>query len=176
MVISMRNKGFTLVEVLVTLFVLGVIVSISIVFVNINVEKSYMNSEKIYIDSLRDALKIYIDSDGKNLDFNDNDFFCSFQKSLGSVEIYESTNEITFSNVVNSRFKPLLEEEMVNPGNKDGEQCDINTSIRIFRDDDFVYYYYFDMDCLKYTRDAITNLPEECLKKIENNSSEGYPE
>lgn len=160
----MNRKGFTLIELLTTLLILGVIVSLSVVMVRYNTENSMKKSEEVFIDTLRDAINIYIDSDGRNMDDN-SDVFCTIDKALGRVNIYEKNTTINFNTIANSKFKPILKKDIVNPANED-VLCNVKTSIRIFRDSDSVYYYLFDgndMGCLKYNKNNITNLPEGCI-------------
>ena len=76
-----------------------------------------------------------------------------------------------FQAVIESKYKPITQNDLVNPANKDVE-CAIasNIEINIYRDDDFVYYYSIDKSefdksetekCLIHTTlDKISNLPE----------------
>ena len=73
---------------------------------------------------------------------------------------------IKFSDIMNSYYNPLVESEFVNPANKDVD-CNVNTIINVYRDEDYVYYYSIDkmeLGCLKNIGGSyptvITNLPK----------------
>lgn len=170
----MNNKGFTLVELLATIVVLAIIAGISFVSLNVFFGKAKENTEEVFVDTIKDAMDIYLDSDGKSLDFNSK---CSNQlsKKHGLVDVYKAS-DITFNDVINSKYKPITKEELVNPANED-IVCNVNALVSIYRDDDGIYYYKInksDFDCLKNIgivtedgdvySDTITNLPEgyEC--------------
>ena len=179
----MNNKGFTLIELLTTLLILGVIVSLSVVTVRYNTENTMKKSEEVFIDTLRDSISMYINSDKGNfkeevleyIDASGNKKTCKINKELGKATLYEvkskdeNGSNISFESVINSDYKPILEEEMVNPADKELD-CNITTTIRIFRDSDYVYYYSFngdELECLIYNKGDISNLPslpEGCIK------------
>ncbi|MBQ9853689.1 MAG: prepilin-type N-terminal cleavage/methylation domain-containing protein [Bacilli bacterium] len=169
----MNNKGFTLIELLTTLLILGVIVSLSVVTIRYNTENTMKKSEEVFIDTLRDAIDIFIDEKSSNVEIAGKT--CQIDKTLGSADLFEVkikdddgniVDEINFESIFNSKYKPLLEEEFVNPAYEDAS-CKVNTRIRIFRDSDYVYYYSVkvsDLECLKfYNSEYITNLPEGCI-------------
>lgn len=158
----MNKKGFTLVELLATLVILGIVVSISIFSINNLFNNAKDKSEDVFIGTIKDAMEVYLSSNAKDLDFT---YTCSnkLNKSFGDRIVYRT--EINFSEVINSRYKPITEDDLVNPANKDVD-CVIPNSIYIYKDEDFVYYYSIDMDdflCFKGSG-YIKNLPEgyEC--------------
>ena len=157
----MRNKknGFTLVELLATLVILGIVISITLVAVNSSYQKTRNNTEKVFVKTLEDALAIYIDSsDAKSLEFDKDHPICS--------GIYKTTSDLTFEDVINSEYSPLTEADLVNPANKDKDnyQCHSDAHLDIYRDSNYVYYYKISkraLGCLNETGN-ITNLPEGC--------------
>ena len=134
----MNRKGFTLVELLATLVVLGIIVGISIIGVNASFKNVKIKTEDIFVGTLEDALDIYLDSDARKLRFS-NTSVCTLYKTHGSVNVYTSTNSLTFNNIINSSYSPLQSSDLVNPANED-VTCDSDVVVNIYRDEDYVYY------------------------------------
>ncbi len=179
----MNKKGFTLVELLATLVVLSIIVGIVLISSTGGFSNAKDKTEDVFVKTIKDALEIYIDSDGRNLDFSTQR--CTFNKKIPGTDEYREVklyyankdkngNRLTFNNVINSNYHPISASDMYNPANKDNDkyQCDINAWIYIYRDEDYVYYYYVNnsidrhgIECLNKT-DYITNWPCGALKKI----------
>lgn len=158
----MNKKGFTLVELLATLVILGIIVGITIVSVTSSFRNAKDKTEDVFVNTLEDTLDMYLDSDARKLSFKETKT-CTLNKTHGSVNVYKSTNTLTFNDIINSSYSPLVEQDFVNPANEK-VTCNSNVSVEIYRDDDFVYYYRVSRDnfgCLK-NGGYITNLPSEC--------------
>lgn len=158
----MNRKGFTLVELLAVIIVLGVIAGISVVSINYGLEQARKETENVYVKTLRDAISVYLNSEGKELKYTTK--ACVATKLLGTSEVYES-DTITFRKITESDFKPLAESDFVNPANEE-KKCNLDAEIRVFRDEDYVYYYLFngsDLECLEENDDEIiSNLPDGC--------------
>ena len=166
-VIKMNRRGFTLIELLATLVVLGIITGIVLVSSTSLFKDKKSDTEDVFVDTLKDAIKIYIDGLG-GVELNDSSE-CTIKKSIhpNEVGIYE-VETITFRNITNSKYKPLTEKDMINPANK--VKCNINAEIHIYADSDFAYYYKFtgsDLKCLSKNTGVISNLPEECCNLLE---------
>ena len=169
----MNRKGFTLVELLATLVILGIVVGLVVVISGNGFKNAKTKSEDVFIATIEDALDIYVDSDARSLSFNRTNPVCTLNKTHGSVNVYKNVDNVTFLNVINSSYHPITRSELVNPANKgnDNFQCfpetsgDINYgTLDVYVDDDFVYYYRInksDFGCLN-TTGYITNLPSEC--------------
>ena len=159
----MNKKGFTLVELLATLVILGIVTSLTIIGLNINTNNTKKKTEEIFIGTIKDAIKMYLDSDARKLKYDIE--VCTISKALNdSVKVYK-TSSVTLDTIINSKYSPLLNEDLVNPNNEDAN-CNINASVDIYRDEDYVYYYKMkkgDLNCLTIDLDGyITNLPEGC--------------
>ena len=164
----MNKRGFTLIELLATLAVLGIITGIVLVSSTSLFKDKKSDTEDVFVDTLKDAIKIYIDELG-GVDLNGCPV-CTIKKSIhpNEVGIYE-VETITFRNITNSKYKPLTEKDMINPANKDKE-CNIDAEIHIYADSDFAYYYKFtgsDLKCLSKNTGVISNLPDECCNLLE---------
>lgn len=159
----MNRNGFTLIELLGVIVLLGVIASISIVTVNYGLEEAKKETEKVFVKTLRDAISMYLDSDEKNLKFASSKS-CEVVKLLDTVNVYEGKKDgmvITFNEIIGSKYQPIMESDMVNPANE--KKCNVNAKIRIYRDENYVYYYKFkgsDLGCLVTNTGIISNFPE----------------
>lgn len=180
----MNNKGFTLVELLATLVILALVVGITISTLNINFRKAKEKTEEVFVDTLRDAVDVYLSSNFGGLTESTT---CSMRLSKkwnqvdpyqpeSGVKVDKITTIVKFSDVINSSYTPLTESEFVNPANEDVD-CNTNAEITVYKDEDSVYYYYIkkeDLSCLnnisnEYSK-VITNLP----KVSSNGDEEGY--
>ena len=158
----MNSKGFTLVELLATVVLLAIIMGIVLVSTTGGFKKSKEDTEKVFIDTIKDAMDMYLDSDAKNLDYKGTNCTINKTHKIG-VKLYKANN-ITFNDVINSTYHPLTESDLVNPAND--KKCKATATISIYRDEDFVYYYKIDKDgfeCLT-SSGVISNLPEKCTK------------
>ena len=155
----MNRKGFTLVELIATLVVLGLIMTIVLVSVTDSFSSAKEKSEEAFVETIKDAMEIYLSSDARGLTFDNS---CGvLDKTNGRSNVYRK--EINFDKVINSTYKPITQKDLVNPANKD-QECNQANKIKatIYRDDDYVYYYSIDKSsfgCLKSTG-QISNLPE----------------
>lgn len=164
----MNNKGFTLVELLATLVILSIVIGITIGFFSDGFGNTKEKTEEVFVETLKDALNIYLDSDAKSLDFS---VECSslLNKSHGSVRVYKVGT--TFEDVINSKYRPINLGDLVNPANEEVECANPSEIVvNIYRDEDFVYYYSVlksefnnsngDVFFLNDSDGVISNLPE----------------
>lgn len=173
--VFMNKKGFTLVELLATLVILAVIIGIVLISSTGGFSNAKDKTEEVFVKTIKDALEIYIDSDGRNLNFNNQ--VCTINKNIPgtddyrTVKVYKTNkdkngNTLTFNNVINSSYHPISESDMHNPANKgkDKYQCSTNGTLNIYRDEDYVYYYKIEKSsfgCFNKTG-SINNLPSGC--------------
>lgn len=181
----MDNKGFTLVELLATVVVLGLVMGITAHSVLGVIEKSKDKSEKIFVDKLENSIDTYIskaritseelqiDSSVAGISYAkcklDDKDKCSNEKYTDNVTV------VKMQSFKLSKIENLIQNQgITNPKNK--EKCSLDeVSVYLYRDSDMVYYYYADLSNLncnvseKYK--IITNIPAELCKALTNNSS-----
>lgn len=169
----MNNKGFTLIELLATLIVLGIVVGITVVGLNIDFGKAKEKTEEVFVDTLKDAIDMYLSSEFGSLEKDNQCGDTLSKKHNSAVRVYKykknDGNSVTFNDLLNNpdfEYKPLVESEFINPANEDVD-CNVNAVINVYRDEDYVYYYSVDksdLGCLKNIGgeydSVITNLPE----------------
>lgn len=170
----MNNKGFTLVEILAVIVILGLIMGIATTGVLSAINTSKNKSEKIFVDKISTAIDSYLTQNGSSLP-KKTDLIYEFKKcqkkgkedTCSSVQAYE-LESITINDLITKNI--LIKEDAINPKNK--KQCFKKQSptIRIFKDSDYVYYYYLDLsgnntDCEISQENAIINTLPAALKE-----------
>ena len=158
-----NKKGFTLMELIAVIVVLGIIVGIVILLVRGASNKAKEKAEEVFTESLKDAISIYLDSSRDKLvsggvTWNKK---CSPMMAGETHQFYKLSKGKSFDDVINSEYGSLSKEDLVNPAT--GEMCDITSKeITIFRDDMLNLYYFFKLDCLSSC--YVTNLPDEFVE------------
>ena len=139
LVIWMNNKGFTLVELLATIVILGIVMGIASYGVINAINSSKNKSEEVFVNKLGTFIDSYIVENTSI--FNDNIKCGSFIK-----KIYSGDKTVDISKVGSFSITELVDKEFVdrskfvNPKNK--EDCyNSSVSVNVYRDDDYVYYY-----------------------------------
>ena len=165
----MNNKGFTLVELLATIVILGILFGITLVLVNGGFGNAKEKTENVFVKTLQDSLDIYVDTDAKRITEWSNVPYCTLAKTHGYVKVYMATEALTYNDVIGSSYSPMTMGDLHNPANKNKEnyECNADGQLLIFRDEDFVYYYKIrkgSFECLNQDPDGyITNLPDDCV-------------
>lgn len=155
----MNNKGFTLVEILAAIVILGLVMGIAVSGVTSTITKSKEKSEEIFVGKFKDAIIEYLDLYGMMMTVSENDKY-QFNKCIQNNCYDEENNKyvadtyyevnVDVLNNVNVRDliseKILAKSSIVNPANK--KECfdGVYPDIKVFRDDDFVYYFYVDLN------------------------------
>ena len=158
-----NKKGFTLIELIAVIVVLGIIVGIALIFTRGSSDKSKEHAEEIFTNTLGDAVNIYLDSERFNLSTGGVSWISLCNVSIdGSERSFSKLSENkSFDDIIRSSYSPISEDSLINPVNK--EQCDVNgNNISLYKDDLMNQYYYFTLDCLEYSNE-VTNLPKEFL-------------
>lgn len=166
----MNRKGFTLIEMLATIVILGIIMGIASYSVIGIINKSKNKTEGTFVKNIGTSIEEYISLKTNSLtikqsigNFNkcmvldgDNCKCKKYQnpsdpESLCLEYFYESANivqlnSITIKDLIDNGF--LDEEKLVNPATK--KKCFAtaskkNLEIKLFRDSDYVYYYYINL-------------------------------
>ena len=158
----MNRKGFTLVELLATLVVIGLVMTVVLISVTGGFSGTKEKTEDVFVETIKDAMEMYLDSsDARELTFVGTS--CVINKVHGTADVYKATTNLL--SVINSEYKPITEEDLVNPATKDNK-CNAakNIAVTIYRDSDYVYYYNIkktEFGCLlNYENPVISNLPE----------------
>lgn len=172
----MDNKGFTLVEMLAVVVILSIILGVASFGVSGVLNTSKLESESAFVGKLSDVIEEYIQLNSSFFDYED-DFIWEFNKCYHStcnafvtVTAWE-LKSISMNDLVEAE---LLEvSDVVNPANKNNCLKDgKNPDIRVFKDSDFVYYYYVDLrgentSCdISEENGVINTLPDNLKEKV----------
>lgn len=180
----MNRKGFTLVELLAVIVILGVIGGIATVSVLSTINKSKDKSEKIFVSKLSTLIEEYLDLYSGELqesgtaeytfkkckvkNCNTSDESKSYSVTAKELS-KKNSSSVTIDDLI---AKGLInEEDLINPKNK--EKCfnsSVETNVRVFRDNEYVYYYYVDLSgtsCEISNENKIINtLPDSLKTKV----------
>ena len=180
----MNNKGFTIIELLATIILLSLVMGIATYSVIGIINSSKEKSEKIFVDKLATAIQSYIPTKKLGIINTLPDFTkcrendpekCKNQYLLTNVKLVE-LDTIELNKIAIEGNKIINSNEIINPRTK--EKC-IKTygnktlpQIRIFRDSDYVYYYYMDLSgnntaCnITEENSIVTNIPRNVCQSI----------
>lgn len=175
----MNNKGFTLIELLATIIIISLIGGI-VAYQVVNTINNYkLNTEKIFVTRLSNAISDYLDLTLPNQKVGNTYTFtkcqddkCTSSYSLTATQVIKNDGTyITINDLVNTGIISL--NDLVNPKNK--QQCFTTTTpeIIIYKDSDYIYYYYLDLsnnntNCNITVGNAIINtLPANLQKEVD---------
>lgn len=155
---TMNNKGFTLVEILAAIVILGLVMGIGVSGVTSFINNSKKKSEEIFVGKFKSAVIEYLDLYGMRMSVSEEDKY-KFNKCIKNNCYNETTGEyvpdtfyevsvdvlsdLSVSELIDKKI--LAKSSIVNPRNK--KECFSSTypNIRVFRDNDYVYYFYVDL-------------------------------
>ena len=147
----MNRKGFTLIELLAVIAILGLISGIATYGVISTINNSRLKSEKIFIDKVSNLIDDYLDLNPPKKKGNTTYTFvkcvnesCSESYSVTATNMFKEDNTSIYLNdlitegIINS-------DDLVNPKNKEDCLDGVNPEIYVYKDSDYVYYYYVDL-------------------------------
>ena len=153
----MNNKGFTLVEMLATIVILGLIMGIASYGVISAINTSKKKSEGVFVERFSTVIDEYLtlsgyklNKFGSEIDFK-KCYVTNCYDDISGTYIDGRYDDATISelisiNVSNLKTEGLLsDEDAINPANKKKCFNGIDPLIRVFKDNDSVYYYYVDL-------------------------------
>ena len=179
----MNNKGFTLVELLATIVIIGLIMGIATTSAISTINNSKKKSEKVFVDKLATAIESYININGSQsseitgteVQFEKcrrvNDDNTCLEGTSKTVEVTELT-PFNLKDITTGDTATISEDKIVNPSTKEKCLNGTNPEVRLFKDDDYVYYYYVDLSrnntsCnISDENSIVTNIPKKLCSAI----------
>ena len=165
-----NNKGFTLFELMAVIVVLGLVLTIVVRSVIVSMDDAKKETEKVFVSKIEDAIEQYIDLNKRKFKIEESFGTKIIEKEISSdgkskecVKVYkmksDSDSDFTFNDIITDATGFIKESDLVNPAKED-DLCNKNTSIEIYRDEDFVYYFKTNLNCIVDANNQINTLPE----------------
>lgn len=144
-----KNKGFTLIEMLAVVTILGIITLIAFPYANNLLKKSKDNEYQRFLDDISLATEAYLVDNSDNYE---------------SLKQIGGTDYISLKNIVESGY---LKSTTINP--KTNEKIDLNTSVKVTLNEDKTYNYELmnkNYDVNGYVQDGLVLMYDISSKPI----------
>ena len=151
----MNRKGFTLIEVLAVIVILGIILVVAAPSISNAYKNSKLKSEEIFTERLSQIIDSYVKLNSSDIIFeSDGKANKTKENSTYIVDIFKGAT--TISKVIDDKL--ISEEDYINPGNKE-TKCSQTAEIEVYKDSDYVY-------CYKVYKDSLGCLTTEYKQSI----------
>lgn len=151
----MNNKGFTLVELLATIIILGIITGISVMSYTSYLNNAKTKTEDVFKKNISDYIDAFISSNTNKLTDN----------NLVGNNVYSqkyNNHSITFQDIIDNNI--IIPSNLKNSANE--KTCSINTNITVYRDNNYVYCFVVELDCLNTNDNKLTNCSSYIIDRI----------
>lgn len=149
----MNRKGFTMIELLAVIVVLGIVLVITFPNMTDVFKSSKLKSEEAFVERISQSIDSYVTLNSSSIGFSPDG---TAQKNYGgsnhSVNVYKGT--ITINTIINNNI--ISEKDYKNPGNEN-VACNKNAEIEVYRDSDYVYCHKIKKDSLGCLTDEYKN-------------------
>lgn len=154
----MNRKGFTMIELLAVIVVLGIVLVITFPNMTDVFKSSKLKSEEAFVERISQSIDSYVTLNSSNITFKKQDGTANknYGGSDHSVNVYKGT--ITMNTIISSNI--ITGKDYKNPGNENVE-CNVNAEIEVYRDSDYVY-------CHKIKKDSLGCLTDEYKNTIDS--------
>lgn len=143
---KMNRRGYTFIELLGVIVLLGIILVISIPSITDALRTSRIKSEEVFLDKLSDTIDSYVTMHSNEFSFSYfKDGTKTDNRGSNNVEIYGM--ETYMQSIINDEL--ITENDYKDPAF--GKECNKNAIVEIYRDSDYVYCHKIkveDLDCL----------------------------
>lgn len=151
----MNRKGFTLIELIAVIVILGIILVVSAPSISNVYKESKLKSEEIFVERLSQSIDSYIKLNSDEIAFT-SDGAANKEEDGSTYQVNIWKAVITVQNVIDDKL--ISEEDYVNPGNKE-TKCTVNAEIEVYKDSDYVY-------CHKIKKESLGCLTDEYKNSI----------
>lgn len=153
----MNRKGFTMIELLAVIVVLGIVLVITFPNMTDVFKSSKLKSEEAFVERISQSIDSYVTLNSSSIGFfEDGTANKNYGGSDHSVNVYKKT--ITMNTIIGSNI--ITGKDYKNPGNENVE-CNVNAEIEVYRDSDYVY-------CHKIKKDSLGCLTDEYKNTIDS--------
>ena len=176
----MNNKGFTLIELLATVAILAIIGGVATYGVINTINNSRLKSEKIFVDKLSNLIDEYLALNRPTRVDSSTYTFTKCQNNTCSNSYQATATKVIKTSGESIHLKDLVDDgiiddaQLINPKNKQKCLTGDGPEIKIYKDSDFVYYFYVDLTGANTTCDISTEngiidtLPEKLKSEVGN--------
>lgn len=149
----MNRKGFTMIELLAVIVVLGIVLVITFPNMTDVFKSSKLKSEEAFVERISQSIDSYVTLNSSSIGFFE---YGTAKKNYGgsdhTVNIYKET--ITMNIIIKNNI--ISEKDYKNPGNEN-VACNKNAEIEVYRDSDYVYCHKIKKDSLGCLTDEYKN-------------------
>lgn len=149
----MNRKGFTMIELLAVIVVLGIVLVITFPNMTDVFKSSKLKSEEAFVERISQSIDSYVTLNSSSIGFFE---YGTAEKNYGgsdhTVNIYKET--ITMNTIISSNI--ITGKDYKNPGNEN-VACNKNAEIEVYRDSDYVYCHKIKKDSLGCLTDEYKN-------------------
>lgn len=156
----MNKKGFTMIELLAVIVVLGIILVITFPNITDVLKGSKLKTEEAFIDRLSQSIDSYVTLNSGSIGFTKDEKSYYKPNEEEPVVVYKGT--ITIQDIINDGI--INEKDYKNPANEN-VNCNKSAQIDVYRDSDYVY-------CHKIKKDSLGCLTEEYIDKNKINDED----
>lgn len=143
----LNNQGFTLIEVIGVVVIIGIITMILVPIGYNYLISSQNSSEKIFITKITDIVDSYVELNNIEYDYDNYKQLKTCDENTGvctNRNIYKSNITLTFNDIIS--YGLISGNEFVNPKNK--EYCSTDSKITVYIDDNNVTCFNTYLDCI----------------------------
>lgn len=142
----MNRRGYTFIELLGVIVILGIILVIAIPSITDALKTSRIKSEEVFLDKLSDTIDSYVTMHSNEFTFSYiKDGTKTDNRGSSTVKIYGI--ETTMQSIINDRL--ITEKDYKDPAFS--TECNKDAKVEIYRDSDYVYCHRItveDLNCL----------------------------
>jgi len=155
----MNRKGFTLIELIAVIVLLGIILVLTYPSMANAFKNARLKNEEIFLDRLSETIDSYVTLNSDKINFNNtiSGTKTTENNSSYTVTVYKGT--IKIEDLIDDDL--IVKNDFINPGNKD-VTCKTTAEIEVYRDSDYVY-------CHKIRKDSLGCLSSEFSSLVEGN-------
>ena len=174
----MNNKGFTLIELLAVVVLLAIIGGIATINVIGVINTSKLKSEKVFVEKLSNLIDDYLSLNKPTTAIGEAINFTKCQNTACTSSYVAEATQVKKAGSQSIYLRDLVtagiitEDDLVNPKNKKKCLSGNGPEIKVYRDSDYIYYYYVNLTGTNTTCDIstengiINTLPDKLKSKV----------
>ena len=156
----MNRRGYTFIELLGVIVLLGIILVIAIPSITTTLKTSRIKSEEVFLDKLSDTIDSYVTLNSDSLSFESAGSGKKREReNEENVPIYKATT--TMNDIIKSNL--ITEKDFKDPAFD--TNCNKNAVVEIYRDSDYVYCHKIKIE----GSDGLNCLSEDYIEEHQSN-------